>query len=93
MIRAGSWCPLGAPQAARSEAQGALRSARDRARACAAEVRKKFDEAKPLQDMLRRLNDGRKDARAQGRNLEATSEAELNDMVWLPAIVVMPALL
>ena len=69
------------PQAAWSEAFDSLKAARSRVRACQQDVRNKFDEARPLQEALKRIQEGNSAARARGRSLEATSEAELNAMV------------
>ena len=69
------------PQAAWSEAFDSLKAARSRVRACQQDVRNKFEEAKPLQEALKRIQEGNSAARARGRSLEATSEGELNAMV------------
>eukprot|EP00897_Mesotaenium_endlicherianum_P005798 jgi/Mesen1/5246/ME000263S04354 len=72
---------LSLKQVKRSEAQASVRAARDRARACNTEVQKKFDEAKPLQELLRKLQDASAAAKTKTRELPASSEEELDHRI------------
>ncbi|GJP31414.1 hypothetical protein CLOM_g12051 [Closterium sp. NIES-68] len=72
---------LRAKKAQWSEAFEALKAARARARGCSQDVRSKFDEAKPLQGVLRKMNESKATARDRGRGLECTSEAQLNALI------------
>ncbi|CAI5491616.1 unnamed protein product [Closterium sp. Naga37s-1] len=64
-----------------SEAFEALKAARARARDCSQDVRNKFDEAKPLQGVLRKMNESKASVRDRGRGLECTTEAQLNALI------------
>ncbi|CAI5968631.1 unnamed protein product [Closterium sp. NIES-65] len=72
---------LRAKKAQWSEAFEALKAARARARDCSQDVRNKFDEAKPLQGVLRKMNESKASVRDRGRGLECTTEAQLNALV------------
>ncbi|CAI5469333.1 unnamed protein product [Closterium sp. Yama58-4] len=72
---------LRAKKAQWSEAFEALKAARARARDCSQDVRNKFDEAKPLQGVLRKMNESKASVRDRGRGLECTTEAQLNALI------------
>lgn len=68
-------------QASRNEANANFREARDRAISCSKEVRRKYDEAKPLQEALRKLQEVGSAARYRSRELACSSEEELNQRI------------